>query len=733
MSFGGLGDTGSRGLLSSTTEPELDSHPSLGAFRSAFDSGSDGIRVVELFERTRQLAAAGRIDVVVLTARRLACLYQLALATGMQPIGQCRVVSDRYLDLVAPGEWNDLRILILDDSVVLGTTLFALNDRIVNLVGKNGQVQTASVLLDSDQSADFLLKDLIFEPLRRATKTEVETFSLEAVQALYRHQIPFIADFPVSSQVIVPANQWNEYLEIGPWAVADVTAPLISDESHWSLALVPHDEMVDHVLTWLPPHTASLVESFKVRAYVERVSADHRRIRLVPIAMLGACPPRVLENSLTELSAEFKFGSTQTNGLSMISEAGQHRLIQLFASAAILCVFIGEAGSSDTAAAAARICPGLADLLGAHGLDQTALGLYFGIHTSRANDVSNRLRAWMESHDSGDRTRPYNEWAARPSSSPLLSENDVVQMLWEQRELLAAVDLPEQPPVGRMAKLGLIFDESLSSVFGYISRTRELPQRAQIRSMSSIEEYISSGMAGAARVLNQGLTLPELTDSLCPELSIGPIWRRSLLSLGIDVGNDLGIVVPDTRMDAESGLVYRCYRLGETAYLADKPLPAAARSQSTDSQWDSVSREASRGYPLLPDSRDIGDPQQGVPRDERAALRDLKDVVLDAVPGGVVEHFEGTIVELDANEISVEMVDAAGAPATAVIPRTSIPESEASLVVKGASFYWLLFAEVDSGKRVSKIRFKRPKFDAQTLERASEFFTRRIKARGGVV
>ena len=66
--------------------------------------------VIELFERARQLAAAGKIDLIILSARRLACLYQLAIEKGLPPIDECPVVSDRFLDVA--GRWRWQHVLI---------------------------------------------------------------------------------------------------------------------------------------------------------------------------------------------------------------------------------------------------------------------------------------------------------------------------------------------------------------------------------------------------------------------------------------------------------------------------------------------------------------------------------------------------------------------------------------------------------------------------------------------
>jgi hypothetical protein len=765
-------------LLTLTDTPDVSAHPALKALEDDLNDAELAAGLIELFERARQAARDGNVDLIILSARRLACLYQLTLANGLKPIEDCLVVSDRIIDTAPASGWGWRRVLVLDDSVVLGTTLDHLVSTLKRYVGDEGTVLTAAVVVDIDQVASFLIENLNFAALHHRSLLQVEEFSLNVVQALFRHQIPFFSDFPVTDALTVPAAEWRDYLTNGPWAVADVTAPLIGDESRSALVLVPTDPMVDAVLTRLPKPVGRLIDSFKLRAYVIRISETECRLRLVPLAMLTACRESDLDSALDHINdaAGTPYPSWRKTGEP--APDAKHRLVQLFASAAILYAFVDPDNGNSIDGAGSQQCPALAEIAGISHLDETHLGLYFGLARDEARELFQGLNTWMAKHPAGSFERPYNESPARPARSPLLKELAMRRMLWEQRDLLTGTEIPAAPQPGYLTKIGLIFGGSLSSVFGFVSATYELDQRAAIKAMGSLDAYRASGLSTTERVLNQGLTLPELTEALCPELLSGPAWARSLMSLGVDIGNDLGIIVPATQTDS-TGLTYRCYRLGETAYLADTPLPESARRHAdlaallsahtpsrwaplatlrirasatkfATSDWDLIARSVVNGYPVTSKPIDIqntwwahlkdvasqptrpmviGHKLSRWKVDQTALLRllELQRIVMGAVPGELKERFEGYVTKVSDEEFSAQLVQSQdGATGEATLPIAFVESKDRDWIREGAEFVWTVYdppAGAYEPEPVSLIRFvKYPRLDEEVMDRAANAF-----------
>src|ERR1700739_2911137 len=127
--------------------------------------------IVELFAQARARAQAGEVDVVVLAARRLACVYQLLVDRGMEPLtSHCDVVSDRFLDV--PGPWSWRKVIVLDDSVVVGTTLLRIHGEISERIADDGRVSCLAVCVDTEQSADYLLKEVGLDSLFNRSSAE---------------------------------------------------------------------------------------------------------------------------------------------------------------------------------------------------------------------------------------------------------------------------------------------------------------------------------------------------------------------------------------------------------------------------------------------------------------------------------------------------------------------------------------------------------------------------------
>src|SRR5205823_5532103 len=110
------------------------------------------------------------------------------------------------------------------------------------------------------------------------------------------------------------------------------------------------------------------------------------------------------------------------------------------------------------------------------------------------------------------------------------------------------------------------------TVFGYVDHHLERPQQEEIRKRG-YHAYVDyrRGQADEGigeRVLRQGISMYELVVYILPEVDASDPWESSVLSLAIDVGNDLGVVVPQTVTAEDRGTVLRHYRAGETAYMA---------------------------------------------------------------------------------------------------------------------------------------------------------------------
>jgi hypothetical protein len=177
------------------------------------------------------------------------------------------------------------------------------------------------------------------------------------------------------------------------------------------------------------------------------------------------------------------------------------------------------------------------------------------------------------------------------------------------------------------------------------------------------------------------------------------------VSLGIDIGNDLGIIVPVTQYDEVRNTVYRCYRLGETAPLAKTPLIHAVRA----GDWDEFTRAADQGVPLLSVTIDIDGEKTFTAQSGADVMAALARTVESAVPGEVVVQSEGEIVELQENVATTQFDDPVGGKMRVVqipLDQLSVPDREA--VEEGALLLWTVFQRDSAGTvdRISRVRLR---------------------------
>lgn len=652
--------------------------------------------VGRLFEDAQRLCRENSINLVVLTARRLACLYQLLVQHGMPELDGCEVVSDRFLDANPELDWASTRVLLLDDSVVVGTTLLRLHDE---LRSRAAVVLCRSVCLDVDQQATYLLEDADFQPLHERSSQEVQTFSREVVVALFEHQVPFFSDFPVTRPVTFTTKAWRRYLRSPDWHVADVTAPLLERSDRQALAQIPTEEHIQRLLSRIVPSASALVDSFKVRLYARTTDAGISVV-FVPIAMLASCKPAALDDALSEFAIAMRRTSERFEiSWRRSSPVAKHRLVQIYLSACLLAEVWPRV--HDTAIDAAPLSEGL--------LEPLPVSLYFGFG-SMASAVTSAFGTVIESYQSTpvDHFEPSPQVRLdQPAPSLLLKEEPIQDVLWEARELIAAVGVPEQPSKGELTKVGLIFAHAVSSIFGFVNREYEEPQRAEIRALGSRAEYEKLFGDGERRYLNQGFTMRELTSALIPDYMTGSPWSRSLVSLGLDAGNDLGIIVPVTRHDPKRDVVFRSYRLGETANLAGYPLSRAVHSEDIDE----FTATLNSGFPAFAVTARIAGRRWKITTRRAGApsFDALRVQILRTFPGRVVSRFDGIVTSVEDDYFDAELLSPLlDDHRVARMKRNQITNSSRLPLKPGVSFAWSVFEleDGDAKNRTSRIRLR---------------------------
>ena len=427
----------------------------------ALDAIQDGeLRqgILSLFTTAQERVANEDFDLVVVSARRAACLYQLLVEQGMPGIKGAPVVSDRFLDTVDAEHWTWNKILVLDDSMRLGTTLYSLVKRLLAKTGTTGsppEVTSMAVVKNEDAGAAFLREATNLTTLYDRSEKQVQDFAEGVVTVLFRAGIPFFADFPVTGPLECGAAVWSRWLQSSEWSVADVTAPLLDDGKHTALIQIPTEDKINEVLSKFFPAVGTLIDTFKVRSYVHTPVTGDLAVRFVPIAMLRPASPQALNEAVRQICDAPYGGVCPVPYWLNLDPEAKHRLVQMFASRALMYTAFTQEAISDT------FDTGIV-------WDQSPVQLYFGEKTSSIIDWFDNVISSMPGEQHYDPTAFDIDHLSVPQPSPWLSEPDLLNITWQLREIINTSGLPPRPASDEMIRMGLLFAQNVCSVFGFI-------------------------------------------------------------------------------------------------------------------------------------------------------------------------------------------------------------------------------------------------------------------------
>jgi hypothetical protein len=503
-------------------------------------------------------------------------------------------------------------------------------------------------------------------------------------------------------------DAWQAFLSSDEWNVADVTAPGMDATGNYALALIPTEETMERFLRSCAPSAASLVDAFKVRLYVRPIETGVRAVA-VPIAMLAPASPAALDNALAAVVARLE---AEDAPLGLDWQAwdakAKHRLLQLYASICVLADLWPQIQKSFS----------VKDLTSA--LESLPVSLYFGDAATAIMGAFARAVHLYQTSSAGAHPVPGQIRLQEPVPAWFLLDDGVQRMFWEAQELLEGVGLPIAPGTGELTKAGLLFSHAVSAVFGFLNREYELPQREKIRALGNLDAYERWLGDGTPRVLSQGITLRELGHFLLPPGIEDSVWSRSLVSLAVDEGNDLGVMVPVTRYDKTRDVVSRSYRIGETAPLAGSPLVEATMSDRADDDYF-IRAMLTRG-PVDTRTTLVSD-FVASPRWEASPIaRDaLERWVRSTLPGRPIERFLGRIVEITEEVVEAQLLSPAeDDERRAHIPIDRVDGALEGLVGKGSQFTWTLFERRTPGlvRRAIDIKVRKlPLIDLDELDR----------------
>lgn len=219
-------------------------------------------------------------DYIICMARKSVRLLDLLALAGL-PQAQ-KPIFYHYV-LAQDLTWlRDKTVTLIDDTLILGTTLMTATDKLQKIGVKN--VSTVVFAVDRDTWQKELIQPAI--TFMELSAEDMLAFCSCEVRAFAFWGIPYISDFPISKEIYLSREKFKQMLEVSHWETHRVSD--FDEQSGISAySAIPIDGTNNIYLEKiLGNEIHALCSIVKVRIYRINIDSEHVRIKLVPMITL---------------------------------------------------------------------------------------------------------------------------------------------------------------------------------------------------------------------------------------------------------------------------------------------------------------------------------------------------------------------------------------------------------------------------------------------------------------
>ncbi|MCA9565918.1 MAG: hypothetical protein KC561_20615, partial [Myxococcales bacterium] len=219
--------------------------------------------------------------------------------------------------------------------------------------------------------------------------------------------------------------------------------------------------------------------------------------------------------------------------------------------------------------------------------------------------------------------------------------------------------MPKRPEVGELAPVNELWAQRLLHYWSTIINPHQEQIQARLRELGPSAGQARSDAERAYDWLRCGVTAAELERSFFHWAKPADAWERGLLSLALDMGNDLGIAVPSTHDESRFAFgrsaIYRQYRAGENATAASSSVVDLANVDNPEAvlaKMDWMTRSA-LGIDRDENWQDLDPHRQNLVRE----IAEENAIVLEGTTDGapLVSVRAGVIEEVDEDGLLVRL------------------------------------------------------------------------------
>ncbi len=502
-----------------------------------------GETAAQLVEFNKHLAAIDA-DYLIFVARKSLRLYDLLVGVG-GPVSQRHVLSDHVLDQNLD-VFRGKRIALIDDTLILGTTLAEAKRKLVNAGAS--EVTTHVFAVDRENwCTDLIVPDRIFAQLNQK---QMLTFCAREVLALSVRAVPYLSDFPFSEALRLKPTTFALLHSLPDWETYNLTTPVQEREGVAVYSVLPADEILEIVRTTWGEPLYNLVELMKVRVFSMRTTGAYRTM-VVPLITLKSMEPKslddVFDQIVSNLSTAGRFADAQIKH-QLNTPISRLRFVQY-----VLSLWLGELFFTQLTQ--------LGQVRGAYRFDLSEAARLFGPWLRGEFQAIHQSISMLFTGDK--RIVDAAQVATFPAKVVEKTKAEFHEFVG-----VRAIDVDNDAMSGR----NLLND--LINAFIGLHRKYEIPAKEEVHRLGRRVLEVAAEEAPHRDRLKFGFVWSALTACLVRDDAIRLTLRRSnLLSLLLDHLIDLGIAVPV--LSNRDGVLFRGYRYGEDVLFGDQQLALA--------------------------------------------------------------------------------------------------------------------------------------------------------------
>ncbi len=252
--------------------------------------------IVSVFLALHRLDGSDQKTVVVLAARRMACLYAVAYQCGFRPGDGVVIVSDRLSPLQNPDKWKGSLVILLDDILITGRTF---RTRRKALAKTARQKPLGCVIFVARRAKRSYRRSVLPSPMR-ISKADAQAFSTQLSLVLAEAMIPLITDYPISELRSVSREELVLGIGHPQWRSFEVTNSLAAGKGVRAFTFLPSFDLAE---IGLPPE---IIEVCKLRVFL-RGEGNGYKARVVPIVGFRPVESEAASRYLADLGIETEF------------------------------------------------------------------------------------------------------------------------------------------------------------------------------------------------------------------------------------------------------------------------------------------------------------------------------------------------------------------------------------------------------------------------------------------